>query len=321
MKLKFVYILFLSFLIADSSYEKIDFISANPFTFRDIILDLENQESQNVFGILRLPENNQQKKYPLIIGVAGSNGWGDHHHEFLSMYRKMGIATLELKSFESRGVKSTVGSQVEVTTAMMILDSYRALDAISKHPNIEKTKVAITGWSLGGGVSLLSSWLPLIKAIKPKEKFVAHLPFYPPCIFQPEVLEFTDAPIHILIGELDDWTPADACVSLIEELKSKNYNANITVYEKSHHSFDSNLPIEIAENGYRLNDCMFKMRGDGTILMNYFNIPVVYPFLQKIALGLCAERGPTFGGNEISRAKAFDFSKDFMKKYLLSEQK
>ncbi len=84
-KFKFVVIIILSFLIAENSYEKIDFISANPFTFRDIILDLENQESQNVYGILRLPESKQQKKHPLIIGVAGSNGWGNHHHEFLSL--------------------------------------------------------------------------------------------------------------------------------------------------------------------------------------------------------------------------------------------
>ena len=43
--------------------------------------------------------------------------------------------------------------QVEVTTAMMILDAYRALEKLSKHPNIDKERVSITGWSLGGAVS------------------------------------------------------------------------------------------------------------------------------------------------------------------------
>ena len=160
----------MSFLIADSNYERIDFVSANPFTFRDIILDLENQEVQNVYGILKLPKKQQKEKHPLIIGVAGSNGWSEHHYEFLEMYREMGIATLELKSFKSRGVESTVGTQIEVTTAMMILDSYRALDAVSNHSKINISKVAITGWSLGGGVSLLSGWIPLKKAINPKNK-------------------------------------------------------------------------------------------------------------------------------------------------------
>ena len=50
---------------------------------------------------------------------------------------------------------------------MMILDSYRALEALSSHPNIDIDKVSrITGWSLGGGVALFSGWNPLRKAIK-----------------------------------------------------------------------------------------------------------------------------------------------------------
>ena len=33
---------------------------------------------------------------------------------------------------------------------MMILDSYKIFEELSNHPNIDKDKVAITGWSLGG---------------------------------------------------------------------------------------------------------------------------------------------------------------------------
>ena len=123
----------------------------------------------------------------------------------------MGIATFELQSFSSRGVKSTVGSQVNVTTAMMILDAYKALEVLANHPKIIKDKVAITGWSLGGGVTLFSGWEPLIKKINPAIKFAAHLSIYPPCIAQPKNLKFTNAPMHILIGELDDWVSSTNC--------------------------------------------------------------------------------------------------------------
>ncbi|GIR72822.1 MAG: hypothetical protein CM15mP75_3340 [Flammeovirgaceae bacterium] len=92
------------------------------------------------------------KKYPLIIGVAGSLGWADHHFEYMKMYRDMGIATFELNSFQSRDVTSTVGTQVEVTTASMILDAYRAFEKLSEDPRIDNDKVSITGWSLGGGL-------------------------------------------------------------------------------------------------------------------------------------------------------------------------
>ena len=73
--------------------EKISFVSANPFSFKDIITDLSNQEKQEVFGILKFPNNySKDKKFPLIIGVAGSLDWGQHHHRYLELYRSMGIA-------------------------------------------------------------------------------------------------------------------------------------------------------------------------------------------------------------------------------------
>ena len=61
-------------------------MSANPFSFKHIITDLDNQESQEVYGILTFPDKviKENKEYPLIIGVAGSNGWGNHHYEYLS---------------------------------------------------------------------------------------------------------------------------------------------------------------------------------------------------------------------------------------------
>ena len=262
----------ISLIFSDNSYEKIDFLSANPFSMRDVIVDLDNQESQTVHGILRFPQDIHKESYPLIIGVAGSLGWGSHHYEFLEMYREMGIATFELNSFKSRGIESTVGTQIEVTVAAMILDSYKALDTLAKHPKIDKDKIAITGWSLGGGVSLFSGWLPIKEAINPDNDFVAHLPFYPPCFVKPENLSFVDSPIHILIGELDDWTPADACQDLVLAAKKVKDNIDITIYEKSHHSFDSNLDERVVENGYSFKDCMFTVRSDGAVLMNYLNI-------------------------------------------------
>ena len=131
--------------------EVIHFESANPFSLSDIITDLDGQEKQQVFGQLTIPVDslNSDKKYPLIIGVAGSMGWRKHHLDYLKMYQEQGFATFQLNSFKSRGITSTVGSQDEVTIAAVILDAYRALEKLAKHPKINQDKVAITGWSLG----------------------------------------------------------------------------------------------------------------------------------------------------------------------------
>ena len=297
--------------------ERIEFTSSNPFSFYHVITDLENQEPQEVYGILRFPEGVEQKNLPMVFGVAGSLAWSNHHLEYLKMYRDMGMATFELKSFASRNITSTVGTQVEVTSAMMILDAYKALAVLANDPRIDLDRVAITGWSLGGSVALFSAWQPLKNAITSHLSFKAHLPIYPPCITDLEVVEFSDVPIHILIGELDNWVPAAACEDLVTDMKAAGAEANVTVYPNAHHSFDRLKPPEVMDNGYILTDCQFRMRADGAILMNFFDIPMITPLRQKIALAFCASRGPTFGGNPEARVAAFEFSKQFMAENLL----
>ena len=306
-------------LSGESSREKITFQSANPFGFNDVMSALDEQDEQEVFGYLTFPEKSKEEKLPLVVGVAGSLGWGEHHYEYLNMYRDIGIATFELNSFKARGVVSTVGTQVEVTLAMMILDSYRALAVLSEHPKIDKNRIAITGWSLGGGTTVFSGWLPLKNVIEPELSFAAHLAFYPPCFIEPEFLGFTEAPFFILIGELDDWTPAQPCVELVNKMQILGTNIGLTVYENSHHSFDRLTAPIVDENAYSFTDCRLKMRKDGAVVMNFLNIPMTSPLLQKIGLAFCAERGPTFGGNPVSREKAFEFSKQFMTEHLLKQ--
>ena len=78
--------------------EVVTFKSANPFSFEEIITNLDNEPVQDVSGILTLPEDfDPNIKYPLIIGVAGSLNWGPHHLKYLyqlpialSVYQLMG---------------------------------------------------------------------------------------------------------------------------------------------------------------------------------------------------------------------------------------
>ena len=313
---------FISFFVVFNLFfcqEKITFTSANPFSFRDIIKNLDNQTTQEVSGILTLPKVIDNEKFPLIIGVAGSLDWGEHHHKYLEKYRDMGIATFQLNSFTSRGIKSTVGTQTKVTTAMIILDVYKAFEALENHPNIDKDKVALTGWSLGGAVTLFSGWAPIKNAINSNLNFSAKLAFYPPCFAIPNNIDFESVPTHILIGNLDTWTPSLACQELEKIMQDNGYDFNVTVYQDSYHSFDRDSDISIIENAYSFSDCRLKIRDDGAVLMNFLNIPMTTPFLQKVGLSFCAERGTKIGGNKISRDAAFIFAQDFMSKHLLNK--
>ena len=291
--------------------EKIVFTSSNPYTFEEIISKSKNSK-QIVYGKLVIPYDslNPEKKFPLVIGVAGSEGWRDHHYDYLKMYQKSGFATFELNSFKSRNIESTVGTQNEVTVAAIVVDAYNALETLSKHPLIIKEKISITGWSLGGGVTLFSAWNPIKETLGNNIQFASHLAFYPPCFFDFENLDFSDVPIHILIGESDDWTPAKPCVEFVDKLERKNIN--ITVYKDSHHGFDREGGLEFNENGYSFKNCMFEVNSKGDILMNYLNIPMSNPFLQKLGFLFCVDRGVTIGGNKDARLKSFEFANDFM---------
>ena len=259
-----------------------------------------------------MPVIDVDEPVPLVLGVNGSKNWADHHLEYMAMFREMGFATFELQSFNSRNVYSTVGEQISVTTAMMILDAYKALEVLADEPRIDINNVAITGWSLGGGVALFSAWEPLINAIGVNQMFSAHLAFYPPCLVDMELKDFSTAPIHILIGEFDDWVTASACEDLVTDLVAVGTNIDITIYDNAHHGFDRKGPLTVEKRGYATGDCHFRMRSDGALLMNFFDIPMITPFRQKIALAWCADRGTTIGGDPNARQASFLFAKRFM---------
>ena len=176
-------------------------------------------------------------------------------------------------------------------------------------------------------MSLYSAWLPLVSAINGgKFMFAAHLPIYPPCIVYPYPslnMRISKAPIHILIGELDNWVPADACSELLDKMAASGFpmNIDITLYKDSHHSFDSrSTKISVIENGYTLGDCRFPLNEFGTTLLSEFwTIPINTPLMQKLALMTCAGRGPSFGGNVDARRKSFAFAEEFFRKHLLPD--
>ena len=98
--------------------EIIVFNSKNPFSFNDLLFRAKYIGNQKVYAILTIPDKyNLKDKLPVVLGVAGSKGWADHHYGYMERYLDAGFATATLHSFSSRNVSSTVGEQVSATTA------------------------------------------------------------------------------------------------------------------------------------------------------------------------------------------------------------
>ena len=293
--------------------EIIVFDSKNPFNFNDLLYRYKYTSNQKVYGILTFPKNSKSKN-AVIVGVAGSKGWADHHYGYMDRYLDSGFATLILHSFDSRNVSSTVGEQVSATTAMLVHDAYKALEVLSNDSRIDKNNIGITGWSLGGGVALFTAWKPIKDIISPNYEFAAHLPIYPPCMVMPDNLLFTASPIHILIGEDDNWVPSEACVEMVELANLDNLS--ITTYRNSHHSFDRTHELIHVDDAYSFTDCRLKLTDDGMVRTLDWGFPLSNSILQKSVLAFCADRGATYGGNKEARTHSNKFALDFMKKHL-----
>jgi dienelactone hydrolase len=105
------------------------------------------------------------------------------------------------------------------------------------------------GWSDGGSTTLASVENPPPGVIR------AALAFYPACTHLAMEGDWhADVPLLILMGDADDWTPADPC----RALAAGQANAKIMTFPGAYHDFDvpddpihvvTGLPFTRYDNG------------------------------------------------------------------------
>ena len=238
--------------LSDGRVGLIPYPSANPFEIHHILCKLDEAPAQALFGWLLMPET-ATGPVPCIVACHGSLGWRGHHHEHMVRWLEAGIAVFRVHSFEARNVTSIVEDQMAVTHAMLLTDAYRALEMLGSHPGIEATRIGVTGWSLGGTVSLYAAWEPIAEALAPNgARFAAHLPLYPAAHLRPEEPRWTGAPIRVLHGADDDYTPVRFVDELAQELRGHGIPIEVIAYEGGHHSFDSIEPLTWLPDAVRL---------------------------------------------------------------------
>lgn len=299
---------------------RIDYLSANPFEFTQILRELEKAPEQAMFGQLIFPER-ASGRVPLVICCHGSLGWRGHHHEYMVRYLEMGIAVFRVHSFDARQVVSVVEDQMQVTMASMIVDSYRALELLVTHPRIDPARIGITGWSLGGSVALYGAWQPLAERLAPGgERFAAHLPLYPAAHVRPEEARWTRAPIRVLIGGADDYTPAWFATDLAGELRPAGVDIEVTVYPGAQHSFDSIEPSAFLPLAIGLGKKTTTVARDGSMFVTGSDgrrHPVDEPRHREASFAAMKARGAHIGGSWDARRRAFPDATAFFGEHLL----
>lgn len=170
-----------------------------------------------------------------------------------------GYVTVIPDSFTTRGhpdgvCTDTSPSRGEVAPGRRVRDAYAALAHAGALPYVDGRRVGLMGGSHGGSTTL-ASMAAAQNASDPlaREKgagFAAAVALYPSCGITLGTWRADGtgtyrsvAPLLILIGEKDDWTPAAPCVKLAASTRVTEQPVAITVYPGAHHSFDSDRPV------------------------------------------------------------------------------
>jgi dienelactone hydrolase len=141
-----------------------------------------------------------------------------------------------------------------VSAYRRVRDAYAALAYLRTLRYVDGLRVGLMGGSHGGTTTLAAMVAPENDteplARDKRAGFVAAVALYPECatrlggwragcagVYRPV------APLLILIGEKDDWIPAEPCRKLTEVAQEAGYPVAITVYREVNHSFDSPKPV------------------------------------------------------------------------------
>ena len=91
-------------------------------------------------------------------------------------------------------------------------DALVALKLLATHPRIEPARIGVLGFSKGGQVALYTELEPFRQAVIADDiRFALHVAFYPYCSDWYMSERLTKAPMLLLLGGQDDYTPAGPC--------------------------------------------------------------------------------------------------------------
>jgi len=146
---------------------------------------------------------------------------------------KWGYVVLAPDSFNPRGTNAVCTTPGVVTPNMRVSDIAGALDFLATRLEVIKGRIGLIGHSHGGATTLRAVQKNFDLKARGLRGGVA---YYPGCA--PAFNAGIDVPVLILIGDKDDWTPADASRRLKPDRPEL---VEIVYYPDAYHSFDAQV--------------------------------------------------------------------------------
>jgi len=277
-------------------------------TDRQFLLGVKEGRPVRIGAELRFPPGTL--KIPAVVLIHGSAGVGASVDGWARELNALGIAALILDTFTGRGITETVTDQSQLSSFSLIVDAYKSLQLLSRHPRIDPTRIAVMGFSKGGFAALYSSlrrfqhlWGP------PVIEFSAYISFYTRC--DTPLLEdenVSNHPIRLFHGAADDYVSVEPTRRYVERLKRARKDIQLTVYKGARHSFDNplNPPVLSFPHAILSGNCRLEEKRPGDII----NLETGRAFSWDDA---CVTRGATVGYNREAHEKATNAVKDFLR--------
>lgn len=197
--------------------------------------------------------------FPAVVIMHDCSGLGPHSSGAPGRWAQelvgRGYVVMMPDSFTTRGFPAGVCTNPsrrrnDVGPARRVRDAYASLAHLRTLPYVDGARVGLMGGSHGGATTLAA-----LAAPSTSPGFRAAVALYPGCArwlrggnaYRPA------SPLLILIGEKDDWTPAEPCRRLAEEAQHAGAPVTIKVYPGAYHSFDSARPVRYVETRVNAN--------------------------------------------------------------------
>ena len=250
-------------------------------------------------------------KLPVIVLMHGSGGIGANIESWTRTFNAMGISTFTIDGFSGRGLTSVNTNQAALGRLNFILDIYRTLDILAKHPRVDPDRIVLMGFSRGGQAALYASLTRFHKQWnKSGVQFAAYVPFYPDCgtSYAGEG-DIAEKPIRIFHGIPDDYNPVASCKPYIQRLRDAGRDIALTEYPDAQHGFDTPLNVGaviVATGAQTVRGCKIR-EGEGGVLLN---VSTSQPFSYKDD---CVQLNPHVGGNAAATQAARIAVSDFVR--------
>jgi len=272
-----------------------------------------NGKQVTVAGEFRIAQG--AGKLPVVVLMHGSSGVGATMDPWVRHLNAMGISTFVIDGFSGRRLTAVGPNQALLGRLNFILDIYRSLEILAKHPRVDPDRIVLMGFSRGGQAALYASLDRFQKLWnRSGAQFAAYIPFYPDCSTSYATdTEVAARPIRIFHGTPDDYNPVASCKAYLARLQEAKRDAVLTEYPDSAHGFDAGLlglsTVAVSANAQSARDCRLR-EGEGGVLMND---DTKAPFTYKDA---CIALNPHVGGNPATAKEAQKAVSEFLQALL-----